>query len=126
MAYIRCGGGGMTETTLWTNFSPSSSFEAQTRILNQDYTNFPYIRFYYRGSTSNTEERSVMIAKDDFTGKTLVFGGNFDFTNSKARSCYNSGSDKIYFSSSYELKSSSQSASGSYIIPTKITGVKLS
>ena len=127
MAFIRCGGGGgMTETTLWTNSSPSSNFSSQTVSLNQSYTGFDYIRFYYRGSTSNSEVRSCMIAVSDFTGKTFAFGGNFNFDNSKCRGCYNSGSSQIYFSYSYELKSSSQTSSSAYIIPTKITGVKLS
>ena len=126
MAWFKTGKGELRETVLWTNSSPSSSFSGKTVSLDQSYTEFDYIRFYYRGSTSNSEVRSSMVAVSDFTGKTFVIGGNFGFDNSKCRGTYNKGDSQIFFSNSYELRTAAQTSSGSYIIPTKITGVKLS
>lgn len=54
MAFIRCGGGGMTETTLWTNPSTSSSLAAGDVTLSQSIANFDLLKFEFNYSTSDT------------------------------------------------------------------------
>lgn len=62
MAYQKCGGGGgMTETVLWTNSSPTSSFAEQTVTLSQDMSNFDYLKIDFSLSTSDTRQSSVII-----------------------------------------------------------------
>ena len=46
------GGGKYTETSLWTNPSPSSDFAAQTITLSDDMDNYEYIKIKYCFSAS--------------------------------------------------------------------------
>lgn len=48
----RGGGGALTETALWTNASPTSSFAAQNVTLSSGISNFEVIRVYYLCSTT--------------------------------------------------------------------------
>lgn len=60
--------GGMSETVLWTNPSPNSSFSAKDVSLSESLRNFKYIKICTKSSTgtSNTYE---MLVEPDF----LVF-----------------------------------------------------
>lgn len=55
LAFIRKKGGGgytPTETTLWTNNSPTSAFTSQTLTLSDDINNYDYLKIRYAFSIS--------------------------------------------------------------------------
>lgn len=56
MAYIEMqngNGGGMTETVLWTNPNPTTSFAPQTITLSQSVSNFKLFGLYFIANTTN-------------------------------------------------------------------------
>lgn len=130
MAYLKCGGGGgMTETTLWTNSSPTSTFAAQSVTLSQSLSNFDYIRFEYRFSTSNSASYSVIIKASDVTN-SLTTSGNFTIALMVRSSSYYRSRRVTYNSlTSLEVSlawdSNHAGSSNSEAIPTKIVGMKL-
>ena len=70
------GGGGQkyTETSLWTNQSPSSSFSLDTVTLSDAISNYKYLGIKYRMSTSVAEENIAIFNIDDV--KQSVQGGS--------------------------------------------------
>ena len=61
----------LTETTLWTNSSPTSTFAPQTVTLSQSSDNFTYIKVYFRCSTSDsTTYDSGLIDIADYDAST--------------------------------------------------------
>lgn len=57
MAFIRAsqgGGGGLSETEIWTNYAPYDRFSEDTVTCNQSITNFTYLKVQFFISTSNT------------------------------------------------------------------------
>ena len=81
MAFYRAaiggGGGQPTETTLWTNPSPSSSFAGQTVTLSDDMTNYDYLKFTYKAvSTLDTlGEDIIPTAKFVSYGSSMTTAG---------------------------------------------------
>ena len=65
MAYTPCiiGGGGSqyTETSLWTNASPSSNFSTQTITLSDSISKYKYIKFTYKVGVSVNTSSSFVI-----------------------------------------------------------------
>lgn len=61
MAFYRSGGGSATETVLWTNGSPTSSFASQTVTLSQTIENFDYIKIVFRKSTTDADEGILIL-----------------------------------------------------------------
>lgn len=57
----------MSETTLWTNQSPTSNLANDTTItLSDNMTNYKYLKIKYRKSTTIADENSVMLDVADF------------------------------------------------------------
>lgn len=125
MAYIRCGGGGgLTETTLWTNSSPSSAFTGNVDYSLSSIANYSHIKVYYRYSTSNSTECSILVSKSDITNDHLSIGmANSDTTYTR---WIQITSNTVWtLSRAIKYTTSSQTATNNYIIPTKITGVNI-
>ena len=63
MALYRCGSGGVTstETVLWENASPSSSFSEQTVQLSQSMENFDFIKVTFILSTTNGATGAIIV-----------------------------------------------------------------
>ncbi len=60
-----------TETVLWTNSSPSSSFASQLVTLSQYYTNFDCIAIEYRMDTTQSigpSGKRIIVESDQFLG----------------------------------------------------------
>lgn len=132
MAFYRSGGGGdLTETTLWTNESPTSSIAAETDIsLSQGYNNFDYIGVYFRVTTLIDTTYLVMCPTSVFDNATPSSGFRLclsNYTNSytAARTIWR-GSTSNYtslkVSAGYRINSTS--TANSNVIPTKIVGLK--
>lgn len=58
------GGGALTETTLWTNSAPTSSFVEQTVTLSDSIENYKYIKFRYYLSTTLHSSREIIVPID--------------------------------------------------------------
>ena len=78
MAFYRCssGGGTLTETVLWTNPSPSSSFSNQTVTLSESYTNYKYVGVKYATGTGSSAPEATMILSTEDAAKTDSSGSN--------------------------------------------------
>lgn len=116
---------GFKETTLWTNPSPSSSFANQEISLSST-SPYDYIKITWRWSTSDSTEFETIFPRNEYNGsKRLSIGGSLD-TNTTARYRFWSQASSytaMGWSNSVQHTSSSQTTSGAYVIPTKITGL---
>ena len=147
MAFIEAasasgGGGGLTPTSLWSNSSGTSNFDAQTVTLSSDMSNFDYIGFRYRSSTSDSSESTMIVSYQDVYNSRISnqssanvgtntiylgchFGSGTD-TYSFARECYYTGTKKLYFRRTIKgLVSGSGGTDISKCIPLEIIGYKL-
>lgn len=62
MAFYRSGGGeNSTETLLWTNPNPTSSFSEQAVQLSQSIEDFDLIKVTFKISTTNAEEGVIIV-----------------------------------------------------------------
>ena len=124
-----------TETTLWTNNSPTSAFSTQDVTLSQDYTNFKRIKFEFRGTTTDATSASVEYLKEDIdnwavagvsptgfkpAGAIPFLYGSQSYMRLIRRTSASSASS---FSVSVAYKVNSAGNTGSYGIPTKIVGI---
>lgn len=125
-----------SETTLWTNPSPTSNFgttssSGTTISLSTPLTAFDQIAIYVRHSTSNSTERKFIYDYDALSHATdsdhsLAIGFAVGSSTSRVRLFYKASSSKLGFPwGTYRLQAASQTASAAYIIPTKITGIML-
>lgn len=116
------------ETTLWTNSSPTSSFNAHTITFTNPIpiSNFDYIKITFRNGKSNATSKSAIFLSDDIPDSSdRIMIGMSTSAGNRARGLYAASTTSIYFSESYKLQTGSQTASSDYIIPISITGVKL-
>lgn len=138
MALFRCGtlsqGGGLSETVVWSNPSPTSNFPASGNTapmtFNADYkiSDFKYLKLIFRISTSSAEEHCIMVDADDFKtalqtsnkvvpmiafiGSALTYGRRF-FYNSDTQ-----------IDMEYCRQVSGTATARNYLIPVKVIGIK--
>ena len=115
-----------TETVLWTNNSPTSSFAVQSVTISDDYTNYDYLEFYFRSTTSDdTEYRDIIptsvLAKSTSASTCTI--GNSSSSKIRSRGIYATSNTSIRISDCYPLNSTS--ASNTSVIPTKIVGISV-
>lgn len=73
----------LTETTLWTNPSPSSSFSKQNITLSQNMTNFKYLRIEYAprpNSSYSSTAVSILVEVDSFFLNSTDYYTNYKST----------------------------------------------
>ena len=123
------GNGGLTETTLWTNLSPSSAFAGQFVTLSSSLANYDVCRIYYKAFTTSSTELYVDYPKDFFiqsqeTVEHLLMGlfARVGAGATYARMVKYISGTQLQFDTSYRI--SNGSSSNDYSIPTKICGVK--
>ncbi len=124
---------GFTETTLWTNSSPTSSFDAQTVTLSQSMANFTYLKIKFASSTSYYSDSycsSIIVSVTDFKKSTeaqwkpivgLVTkiqssGGN------RCRRAFYSSNTQVEFSAANQI--SGTTTTNTSCIPISIVGMK--
>lgn len=126
---------GETETTLWTNASPTSGFTNQEVTLSDNYTNYKRIRFYFRASNSVSDEFSVEYKKEEIdkwfygtgsSGTTYPAGSitfNYSSTNYSRliRKTGSSVTNKFYIATGQKLGASGTAQNTG--IPTRIVGI---
>ena len=121
-----------TETTLWTNSSPTSSFAGQTITLSEIFTNFRYLKIVGRLSTSDSTE-TVAIYPVDFVKRwnqgtpdgrgalnVAISGSNY------MRNIYIATADiGTYIKLSFDnaLKVGATTSANTNVIPTQIIGI---
>ena len=117
-------GGAPTETTLWSNDSPTSAFAAGTINLSDSIANYDAIQFKYRMSTANDNTRTNIYPKSDYMNNA-----NFtlaDFVASLAvfqRILTKDSNTSFSITTAYRWNTSSTS-SNNYIIPIEVAGLK--
>lgn len=70
------GGGGakQTETVLWTNSAPTSTFNAQTVTLSDSVRNYDYLKFVYNLNNENQTTCSTIMSVSDFVNTKYQAG----------------------------------------------------
>lgn len=122
----------LSETTLWTNSSPSSSFSAQDKSLNSSTSSFKYIKIVFKHSTGSQTREVEVIASIQFYDSTS--GGNdtlklaAGFVASNGDNCYRfankSNDTTIHFNNANRTSGGSVSSSTNVLIPYKVIGLK--
>ena len=129
LAQLEKKGGNLTETVLWSNSSPSSSFIGQTVTLSDDLLSYDYVKVKFRKIKSESDEKSVMMsvteylsmsnAANSFCGMGLcIYISNTYYT----RRTLSPDSTHVLFNNANRID-----ASGTihdYLIPTAIIGMK--
>ena len=116
-----------TETTLWTNSSPTSTFAAQTVNLSQSYSNFDYLKFVFRRSTSDSYEAVFVFPKSEFTSKsrslTVGISGTTAGSDNVLRNIYQSSgsTSQMKFSTGWSYGNTNVPGN---CIPKSIVGIK--
>ena len=138
MAYIRCESGSktpsMTETTLWTNATPTANFDSQTVTLSENITNYDYIKFEWCANKTHVSVTcSMLIPVSDWIttnsdyNKTWVClcGGDSGSTSGHrgGRGAYYSADNKVRFNNAHHLEGSGYT--NNMAIPLAIKGVTL-
>lgn len=131
MAFYRCMGGGSgepTETVLWENSSPTSSFAAQTVTLSQDMNDFDYLKITVRLSINYTEEISEIIPINDFKSTSdtayhlaVAFWGRIG-SQRVARSFFYISDTTVKIDGCAII--GAQGTQTAWVIPIKISGLK--
>lgn len=118
----------MSETTLWTNPNPTSSFASQPITLSQDVNNFDYIKISYRGGISNDNSMSIIVSIADYnkadSASTNKVGIAIAGTNSgdlRTRVMFTNGNTSIYPG---DARTPTGSIDNNKAIPIKISGLK--
>ena len=118
-----------TETSLWTNSSPTSSFTSQTVTLSQSIDNYKYVKIKFRLSTSNSTTSETIYSVDDFKAYTSttalgISGGIIGqpvASQGYVRKVIYSSATQIQFDTAYRL--AVNDANTSYLIPLEILGL---
>ena len=122
----------MSETTLWTNSSPTSTsgFAAQTVTLSSSISNFDYIGIYYKLSTDSTyTPECAIFKKSDFTTfnatntNNKYYGGlGGRLTTNRIRRIGYVSNTQVQFTAAENTNNTGSVATA--LIPTKIVGIK--
>ena len=120
------GGGKYTETSLWTNQSPTNSFSTQTVTLSQGMSNYKYLKIVHRISAGNATENTTIYPVDDLkrtgNGTYVPLDGLLSKADATySRSLYYVSDTSITFSTSYKV--SNATANDNTNIPLEILGL---
>lgn len=137
---LRTKGGGSakyTETSLWTNSAPTSTFAAQDVNLSDNISSYAYIkvRFAYGIASGYTDIQSEVIYKTDKLSKTSnvanvvpsigcisTTGNGYRFS----RQFYKNGDNKIHFDAAFYVTGTSGNTSYTdNLIPLEILGLNM-
>ena len=117
------GGGRYTETSLWTNQSPSSSFATQTVTLSTGLSNYKYVMFKVAYATNTLNQTWNLIAKvTDFISATQSNSvPNYILAerNTSGTMRYRSA----YYVSDTSIKFDTATGSDANLIPLEILGL---
>lgn len=123
------GGKKYSETSLWTNASPTSDFAAQTVTLSEGMSNFKYLAIEYKANKTLTETARVVVSVEDmaklvsgnYVLQMRIGGTNSNNTASYTRSFLKASDTSITFNTAYA--SNTQATANSMAIPLEILGL---
>ena len=129
------GGGGstITEETLYTNGSPTSTQGDATLSLSQSLNDYDYIRFEYRKSITNSDTMSYIVSVDEF--KQTGYSNGYAFVGLSAymassvawcRPVYYNTLTTVSIKTPRRLAYTETSNNSRYCILVKIVGIKVS
>lgn len=124
MIFYRCSGLAPSETVLWTNPSPTSSFAAQTVTLSDDINNYDYIKMVYKYSTSDSTELIEIFPVENIninTTKRSTYLGVMWYAGTWRYRNLSFASTSVQFSASVNTNGK---AGNTTIIPLEIIGIK--
>ena len=117
----------LSETTLWTNSSPTSNFAAQNINLSQSISNFKFIRIYWRVKASVSTENSIIVLASNFSSfgsgtniNALLIGIRGGSGALSGRAVRYVSDTSLNISAAYALNKAESGTDSS--VPTKITG----
>lgn len=122
----------MSETLLWSNPSPTSSFAAQNVTLSQSMNNFDYIKVTFRASTSVADEGCniypIEYVKSSIQGTAyahaLVGGGSSNKSNFYTRKMLYVSNTQLNINGSVTISSNNAGSNNGVVIPLEIYGLK--
>lgn len=132
----KAGGGGGTETVLWTNPSPTSSLYQDSQkkpFLSDSVDNYDAIKIEYLGATSDqinkmTAQWTVSALTAETYGMPLATISSWDsngITYVRTVEIFPSNRSRMRFSSAYKTtESGSTGSDNTKVIPLNIIGVK--
>ena len=125
MAFYRTGGGGSaTETVLWTNASPSSSFSNKTVNLSGSLSDYDYIKVIWKYNYSSDTRASVIMPMTDFVNSIIGSGHNtLSMSVSSGSSSSSYGMSRVLYGSDTTVTFSNV-GSTNYCIPLEVIGIK--
>lgn len=122
------GGGKYTETSLWTNSAPTSTFASQDVTLSDDINNYKYLKFTYRVTTSVADSLNYIISVSDFKKSVhntsvhnCVFGLSTDDSSAHTRRVYYKTDTTVNFNNAYQLNAAA--SNNATVIPLEILGL---
>lgn len=133
------GSGALTETTLWTNLSPTSVFSGQTITLTESILNYDYIKIVYRGYLEDNATSEVIYPTDYyklFRAASETYQGAMHYRRNAGQGskwyvrgfyCSSTDTDKMVFvdAFSYSVTVGGTTANvTSYDVPLQIIGIK--
>lgn len=117
------------ETTLWTNSSPTSSWTTDPISLNDDISNYDYIKIVCRKSNTLADECQVLCPVSEF--KTYSTGDGYGLSPTVYVSSYyytrrfRYGSNtQVIVNNCYKYSASSGTTSAVSLLPVRIIGCK--
>lgn len=123
--------GGMSETVLWTNPSPGSSFSVRNVALSQSFRDFKYIKIYSKNSVTASTTAGIAVEPADIVNSTLAAYNRLVMligaVDSNASAIY---SRRLLYVNDTTLNIGDAGAlnnsavNNNYSIPTKIVGLK--
>ena len=127
------GGEVTTESILWTNSSPTSTFAAQGVTLSDAISNYDDIRIYIRQSTSSatdgwvtySAEKVKTFVQTSDTPISVTGVRNSSANKSLGRCMYYTDDTHLQFGSAF-IFGGNNTTDNTYVIPTKICGLKKS
>lgn len=129
--YVRsgnAGGGALSEVSLWTNGSQTSTFASQDVSLSDNINNYKYIKVKFRVSTSVSTSASVIVSVTDLltmtnSANTVKFGISALISSAThSRSGYYVSDTKINIGNCYKYNSTTMVNTA--CIPIEVIGMK--
>ncbi len=125
--------GYLSETTLWINPSPNSSFSGKTITLDSgSFSNYSFIKFYFKSKASSSDESSIIVPYSHFVNTTNTNGYRISLSThfdggARFRNINYVSSNSVKFRAGADINDSDgkyYDSNGS-CIPTKITGLNV-
>ena len=128
MAYIpmTIGGKKYSETSLWTNPSPTSNFATQNIILSESMTNYKYLLVKWKTDTSTNQIGEIIVPVDNFKSQTVSPYYNYPAMETNSANYFRAfvytSDTQIMMANCFKLNGGT-TAYNQYNIPTEVLGL---